>query len=274
VEIRTAAIEDLDAVVDIALMVDPPADDAELDVGYYRHLLDHGRLVVAEASEIVIGYAAAIEVGPSLHVSDLFLHQDARGQGVGRKLLDALWDVDAESLPRQTFSSLHPAALPLYVRAGMTPMWPLLYLTGSSITLPASRLAVQEVDGEAAAEHEARWLGWDRRTEYGYWSNRSGARVFAVFDGQSPVAVGCTVHNRTMYTLGRLACLDASLLPDALSAAARWCGDDMMVAVPGVNSAVPMLVDAGWSIVEHDLYCASEPGLVDPALLLPHPGLL
>ena len=85
-QIRTAVAADLEAVVDIASVVDPPADDAELDAGYYRHLLEHGRLVVAEASDIVIGYAAVIEVGATRHVSDLFLHQDARGQGIGRRL--------------------------------------------------------------------------------------------------------------------------------------------------------------------------------------------
>ncbi len=273
-EIRAAVAADLDAVLDIASVVDPPADDADLDVSYYRHLLDHGRLVVAEASDIVIGYAAAIEVGRSRHVSDLFLHQDARGQDIGRKLLEAMWEADAVSVPRQTFSSLHPAALPLYLRAGMAPMWPLLYLTGSSTSLPLSRLHVRVVDGETAAKHEAEWLGWNRPTEYRYWSDRPGARVFAVHDGDLVVAVGCSVRNRTMHTLGRLACMDEALLPEALSAAARWCGDDVMVAVPGVNRGVPTLVGAGWKIVEHDIYCASESGLMDPTRLLPHPGLL
>ena len=77
-----------------------------------------------------------------------------------------------------------------------------------------------------------------------------------------------------MHTLSRLACADGSMMPEAAAAAARWCGDDVLVAVPGTNPAVPMLVDAGWRVVEHDLYCASEPGLVDPERLLPHPGLL
>ena len=39
-------------------------------------------------------------------------------------------------------------------------------------------------------------------------------------------------------------------------------------------AALPMLVDAGWRVIEHDLYCASEPGLMDAERLLPHPGLL
>jgi GNAT superfamily N-acetyltransferase len=80
-------------------------------------LFAHGSLVVAEASNIVIGYAAAIRAGASQHVSDLFVHQDARGLAIGRKLLDAVWDAGAAGMPRQTFSSLHSAALPLYAGA-------------------------------------------------------------------------------------------------------------------------------------------------------------
>lgn len=273
-QIRRAAVDDLDAVVDIASIVDPPADDAEVDVSYYRHLLEHGTLVLAEESEIVIGYCAAIEVGPSWHVTDLFLHQDARGRGLGRGLLDAVWETDAALVPRQTFSSLDAAALPLYVRAGMSPLWPLLYLNGSSSALPLSRLHVEEIDPARAAAFEAQWLGWERPSEYGYWAARREARIFAVADEASTLAVGCAVANRGMYTLSRLVCGDALLVPEVVAAAARWCGDDVMVAVPGSNRAVPMLFDAGWRYVEHDLYCASEPGLVDPGRLLPHPGLL
>lgn len=273
-EIRTAALDDLDTLTDIAAIVDPPADDAELDVSYYQHLLEHGRVVAAEASGIVIGYAATIGIDRSRHLSDLFLHQDARGQDIGRRLLDAVWEADAESAPRQTFSSVHPAALPLYIRAGMTPLWPLLYMSGSTSALRSSDLEVASIQPAEAARLEAGWLGWNRLTEYSYWQNRAGARIFAVRDGKTVVAVGCTARNRTMHTIGRLVCVEEWLLPDVLVAAARWCGDDVMVAVPGVNRALLMLVEAGWRIVEHDIYCASEPDLIDPGRLLPHPGLL
>jgi GNAT superfamily N-acetyltransferase len=274
VQIRSAIADDLVAVVDIASVVDPPADDAEVDVGYYRHLLEHGRVVVAEGSGIVIGYAAVIEIGAVRHVSDLFLHQDAQGQGIGRRLLEAAWDAGAAPSPRQTFSSLHSAALPLYVRAGMAPMWPLLYLTGSSAALPRSDLEVSAVDEGAAAAYEAEWLGWDRSREYGYWARRPGARIFVVRDAETQVAVGCTVRNRMMHTLSRLVCAEGSMMPEVAAAAARWCGDDVLMSVPGTNRAVPMLMNAGWRVVEHDLYCASEPGLMDPERLLPHPGLV
>lgn len=273
-DIRKAGPVDLDAIIDIASIVDPPADGADVDVSYYEHLLQCGNVSLADASGIVLGYAATIEAGGTRHLSDLFLHVDARGGGIGRALLDAVWDADAGSVPRQTFASLHPAALPLYMRAGMVPRWPLLYLHGSSATLPSTPLTVRTIDASAAREHEREWLGWDRRREYGYWAHRQGARIFAVLDGDSTVAVGCTVRHRSAHTLGRLVGMDQSVMTEALAAAGRWCGDDLLLSAPGMNPVVPMLVGAGWRVVEHDLYCASEPNLVDADRLLPHPGLL
>jgi hypothetical protein len=35
-----------------------------------------------------------------------------------------------------------------------------------------------------------------------------------------------------------------------------------------------VLLEARFRIVEHDQYMASEPGLIDPARLIPSPGLL
>jgi hypothetical protein len=41
-----------------------------------------------------------------------------------------------------------------------------------------------------------------------------------------------------------------------------------------MNVVVPFLVEAGWNVVEHDLYCASETDLIAAERLIPHPGLL
>ncbi len=272
--IRPAGVSDLVAVSDIASIVDPPHDGAEFDTAYYQHLLRRGRVVVAEESEIVVGYAAVIEVDGAHHLSDFFLHQDLRGRDIGRQLLDAAWQATGRSAPRQTFSSLHPAALSLYVRAGMAPRWPLLYLHGQSTALPPAQLHVASCDGEEAASYEAEWLGWDRRDEYSYWWRHPEGQIFVVRDGTGPVAVGCCVNHRGASTLGRLACADSSVACDAVAASVRWCDDDVLVSVPGVNPVIPMLMDAGWRVIEHDLYCSSEPDLVDPLRLLPHPGLL
>jgi GNAT superfamily N-acetyltransferase len=273
-DVRIASPDDLDAVVDLAEIVDPPSTGMDVDRDYYSNIADHGRLVVAEANGIVIGYAGVIQTGSARHLSDLFVHPDAHGRGIGRQVLEAVWDAPLSDVPRQTFSSVHPSALPLYIRAGMRPMWPLLYLEGTPASLTASHFTYRDIDAEEAARKEAEWLGWNRLDQYRYWASRAGARTFVVLDGDTPVAVGCLSRSRARHTLLHLAAVDRSVMTESVSVAAKLANDSVLMAVPGMSLVVPFLVDAGWQVVEHDVYCASESGLFEAERLIPHPGLL
>ena len=274
VEIRLAGVADVDAVVDLAGVVDPPSDDLDVDHDYYSHVIEHGRVSVAEASGVVVGYGGAIPVGGTCYVTDLFVHPDAHGRGLGRQLLDALWTAPAAEMARHTSSSLHPSALPLYVGAGMHPLWPLLYLEGPTEALGPTHLSVRNVEPQEAAHLEESWLGWDRGGDYAYWSSRPGARTLAVLEGEDTAAVGVLGRSRTRHDLLHLSAADPALLADAMVSVVAQVPGSVMAAVPGMSTAVPRLLDAGWHVVEHDLYCASEPDLVMPEQLIAHPGLL
>lgn len=274
VEVRAAERGDLPAVLDVVEIVDPPDEGADVDDGYYEHLLDIGGLVVAEAGGIVIGYAGRIQIERTAHLSDLFVHPDAHGQGIGSALLAAVWPAPVGELPRQTFASLHPAALPLYIRAGMAPRWPLLYLRGDPRSLPGSPFRVRDAGGGELADLELDWIGWDRSVEFRFWATRPGARAVVVSDGDAAVAVAVVTRTRALHSIAHLAVADASCAADALAALGPICGTDLMLAAPGANRVVPMLVDLGWRIVDRDLYCASEADLWPPALVLPHPGFV
>ena len=63
-------------------------------------------------------------------MTDLFVAEDQRGSGLGWLLLDQLVGAHPR---RMTSSSKHPAALPVYGRAGMQPRWNLLYLVGAAV---------------------------------------------------------------------------------------------------------------------------------------------
>jgi hypothetical protein len=76
------------------------------------------------------------------------------------------------------------------------------------------------------------------------------------------------------HSLSHLAVVDASAMPDVLAAAATWGGDELQVSVPGANRVLPVLLEAGWRIVDQDTYCASAPDLLDVDRVLPHGGLL
>src|SRR3954452_22848059 len=131
-EVRRAGAADLPAVRAIAegygnLEEWPRRPD------YLDHELERDALWVALDAGEVAGFAGVLVDGEVAHLADLFVRPDRLGSGVGSALL-------AAALPRDrtlvTFSSADPRALPLYVRAGMRPLAPLLYLTGS-IRAPA-----------------------------------------------------------------------------------------------------------------------------------------
>ena len=47
-----------------------------------------------------------------------------------------------------------------------------------------------------------------------------------------------------------------------------------MAAVMGPSPVLRALLDLGFQVTDRDQYMASEPGLVDPARLVPNPGML
>ncbi|HEX5017940.1 MAG TPA: hypothetical protein VFX15_10200, partial [Actinomycetes bacterium] len=140
--------------------------------------------------------------------------------------------------------------------------------------LPPTLLTVRDVEAAEAARLEDEWIGWDRIDQYRFWSTRPGARTVAVIEGTTPVAVGCLSRSRTRFTLLHLATVEASYIRDAVRAVCALASGDTMLAAPGMSAVVPWLLDAGWRVREHDLYCASEPELFAAECLIPHPGLL
>jgi hypothetical protein len=44
--------------------------------------------------------------------------------------------------------------------------------------------------------------------------------------------------------------------------------------MPGPSPVLPVLLEAGFRIDDHDVFMASGPGLVDPLRILPNSGML
>jgi len=107
---------------------DGPIINGDVVGPYLGHLIDHGRAFVSVADDEVVGFAAADETGRGRHLADLFVRLDRLGQGIGRPLLEAVFDGADD---RTTFASDDPRALPLYVRSGMMPLWASIYLEGA-----------------------------------------------------------------------------------------------------------------------------------------------
>lgn len=273
VEVRPATLDDLPGIEAVAIATDQSAQGTAADPRYDGHLLTHGRLVVATEADEVAGYAATVDVGGVDQLCDLFVLPERHGEGIGRRLLDQVWSGAPD---RSTFSSQHASALPLYIRAGMRPLWPLVYVRGEVSSLPTDEraLVVHVVSAAEAAETEEGLGGGPRRPEYEYWAVRPDARLLVVRDGSEVIGVGATGGQGADQEVSHVRCKRPTEAMEVLTAILQQLAGPVLVAVPGPNLALPTLVDSGWRIIDVDYYMATSDGLVDPSLVFPHAGLM
>ncbi|MFL5727582.1 MAG: GNAT family N-acetyltransferase [Chloroflexota bacterium] len=280
-EIRPAVESDLPTIREIlaAHGNDGPVVITDVVGPYLRHLLRFGRARVAVEDDTIVAFGATIAAGPSVHLADLFVRPDRMGQGIGRPLLA---DAFGEAVRRTTFASDDPAALPIYVRAGMRAWWPNLYVEGSSerVPVPAATLSTREASaGELAAIEEA-WSGHDRTADWAHWSAQTAGDSFVVLDGEDVVAIGSARVRQvsTLRVLNRLVVNPdpgVDPVPVTLTAIRRaGQGGEVVSAIQGPSPVLWPLLDLGFRIADRDQYMASEPDLVDPARLIPNPGML
>ena len=256
---------------------DGPVVVADIVGPYMRYLISRGRTYVAEIGKEVVGFGAAADTGRSVHLADLFVHPDHLGRGLGRPLLAAVLDGDR---PRTTFASEDPRALPIYVRAGMTPLWPSLYVQGAAAILPrpGGGLTARSSSADELRDLELAWTGHERTDDHRYWATMPGADTFTIHDDGAVVAFG-HARNRQLVTtrvLDRLVIHpDADPAATTIAAMARAAREgDVLVCLLGPHPVLRPLLDAGFHVVDRDQFMASDRDLVDPERLVPSPGLL
>ena len=264
----------LEAVV----LANEPGLTAGAHQAYLAHLVARATVQVATSPDgAVLGFAVAVDTGRARHLADLYVLPSAQGEGLGGELMRF---VMGDAWPRTTFASDDPRALPLYVRAGMAALHPNLYLAGDPRRLdcpPGHRVAPTTF--ERMAELEQAWAGVDRRPELPYWTATPAARAFVVTVDGRDVATGFARPRK----VGEGRWLDhvvaspeadgTAALVAALAAqagAAELAGACLL----GPSPAVRIVLDAGFRIVDRDIYLASDPTLVDPTREIVNTGLL
>lgn len=279
--VRPAEPDHLPAIIGIAKATGQDEDWDRVYPSYLGHLIDHGRLLVADRGGLVTGFGATIEVGTGSQaicmLTDLFVDPAAHGTGTGRAILAELW---SGTQRRMTFSSMHANALPLYTSFGVDAWWPLLYLRGDvrRLTTPPG-WTVAAAQPEEVAELERDWTGVDRTSEHRLWSGwPAGSSLVASTDG-TPAAAGSTGGARHEYGICHLAASPALNGEGAgnavLAVLSRLSPADgqARVCLPAPHRATRPLLRSGWRIEEFDLHMASEPGLIDPFRLVPNAAL-
>jgi GNAT superfamily N-acetyltransferase len=278
--IRPATLDDVPEIRSILAEHgnDGPHPAVDIVGPYLRHLIGAGHALVADEGHRLAAYGSTVGTGRGgRHLTDLFVRRDRLGGGIGRQLLDGIF---ADAWPRTTFASDDPRAMPLYIRAGMAPLWTCVYLLGPVSGLPAgdADVRVESAEPGRLAELELRWTGADRAVDHAFWATQADADPFVVIDGDDVVAGG---YGRARQkgpdrALDRLVirpdCEPLGPIYAALRRAAA--GGLVQACLPGPNPALRPLLAAGFRIVDRDTFMASEPDLIDPARLLPNPGML
>jgi GNAT superfamily N-acetyltransferase len=255
--IREASRSDAAAVAAVTLAAGQPSGDSGADSGYYDLLLRTGTVLVAEAGEHLLGWGAVRTRSGASMLTDLFVDPAHHGQGIGGRLLERLWPAGTGAVRRRfTFSSLHPHALPLYVRAGVVPRWPLLYLVGPGVRVPRANLAITVVAADEAAAAEERLAGRNGSTDvplYRYWEAGPASAALLVADGGRVVAAGAVRPGEVAH----LSCAAGADVVGIVAAVVSAAAPNVRLCVPGPHPALRALLDWGFRIEEMDLALSS-----------------
>ena len=282
VTVRAATEADLEAIAAIAIATGQHDEWSAGNPAYTRHLMQRGRVVVAELGKVAgFGAVQRLGTGPDAVtiLCDLFVDPTAQGKGCGRAMLTTLW---AGAPRRMTFSSLHSNSVPLYTSFGLDAWWPLLYLHRQPGQLPAATgWAVERTTADEVAQLEFSWTGLDRTADHEAWNARpGGGAVIASLLGEA-VAAAAVITAGPEQGIQHLALSPAS---DDVSAAAAVLAvlaelgapdrdahehGAAHVCLPAPHPAVRPLLAAGWRF---DVFMATEPGLLDPRRAVPSPG--
>ena len=248
----------------------------------HEHELRTGRLVVADdGAGDITGFGATLTRSGVTYLADLFVRSDRHGEGIGRALMDALFDgVDGR---RFTFASAHPAARTLYGSFGMTPVWTVAYLQAAVDRIDRGRLDPHDLttspsDVATLAAIDTLITGRDRRIDFEYMRRVLGGRLLTVGRGQEPV--GYAAVKDPMWwvpwhpdgaEIAPVGVLDPANAPAAMAAAVLHAIDAgatlIETFVPEPNPAHEMLLAAGFTREDSDLHMSS-------ASRPPRPGAL
>jgi GNAT superfamily N-acetyltransferase len=223
----------------------------------YRHLVATGVMFVAEDPEPV-GFSAAILRDGVWFLSQLWVLPERHASGIGSRLLDEAlaWGEGASAF--SVIASPHPAAVTLYLRASMFPMWVQYEFTGGDGAVPD---LPEEMD--RLADSDQAWLDeLDRevrgsaRPEDHVLFRSEAAGLALLRDGEPRGYVYVWPGGK----VGPGAAREPWDTPILLRAARHLAAGPISLAVPSVNwTALRELVGLGLAPLGSNTFLASRP---------------
>lgn len=282
-EVRRAVIDDATGIAEARLSNGSAHDDSGASAQYCAHLIEHQHLWVAVDDGRVLGFGGGVDVGGARLLSDLFVHAEHHGRGVGTALLTEVLRGAAQSF---TFATHDPAAAPMYERAGMRRRCEVLTMEVAARALSAEAgpggLRVGTVNEAVASALETESTGVDRGPTYAYWARRSRSHTLAIDDGNDgPIAV-CAVRSGGRWArIEHLAItrpdhridVDAGLELAVLAAVAQQLGcAELHVSVFDTRPVAALLRRSGAEVVDTALFMSTSVDVLHDRVMVIHSG--
>jgi len=238
VELRPTSVGDLPALhqvflaaisgVYLAHAFQPPSPPVDVFTTQQEHVLRTGVSHVAIRDGTITGFASAWSRGDDWFLASLFIAPDAQGQGLGRRLLDAVWG--GEFARRRTITdAIQPISNALYAGRGLAPTTPMLVFSG----VPAPGAPPLEQGSGELAPIDAAAYGFDRAVDHDYWS-RHARRTVWLRDGESAAYSYAFPGG----SIGPVAGIDPAAAAGALEGELAAAGGSVLLRVPGSSRAL------------------------------------
>ncbi len=243
-------------------MGDPPS--------YLQHVLQTGKLYVAEQDDKVLAFAGAITRGNISFLTDLFVWPSHQSGQLGKTLLHTVLPQDEHI--HCTVSSSDPRALALYIRAGMRPKWPHFALRLQKPTQAWDRVSEIEVikadpadpalirwdaqiSGRSRPEDHLFWVREQRAVPL--WFQRQGQTI-----GYGYIRLGAgTLWDPLACTLGPIGANTPENATACVLAAVEWAlqeAEIIRIEMSGPHPCLPTLLERGFRIRYVDTFVSTS----------------
>jgi GNAT superfamily N-acetyltransferase len=237
-----------------------PVWSAESSEPVFHHLQATGDFQVACLDGQIVSICAAVVRDRAWFLSMFWTRPTLQRQGVGRPLLQRVWEAGRERGARRSFtwSSIDPGAISVYLRLGMLPGCQIFTFAGPVRHLPVPvPLERVPLTLEAASRVDERIWGATREVDHQFWS--ASGPGWEVRRGSKLVGY---LYCRGG-AIGPVAWLEAQDGPEVLALAlheASTQAPEVRMATAGVNhDAVRAALGAGLRLVGTPHLLTSEP---------------